>query len=136
MTRLMSQGLGDSDSQRSLLSFRHDRPEMQLARHFRCEPSGNGVQPYPSIGRVMNSPELMSRLSKGLEESSGPGLNVLIRLAHKDVFGVSPSEDEVRSIVKKVNEAFDLPQSTILGVAQGPGGGRWVSHSKDTKTQS
>jgi len=84
----------------------------------------------------MNSPELMSRISKGLEESSGPGLNVLIRLAHKHVFGVSPSEDEVRSIAMEVNQALGPSHSPLLGFAQGPGGGRWVSRSKDTKTQS
>jgi hypothetical protein len=84
----------------------------------------------------MNSPELMRRISKGFTESSGPGLNVLIRCTHKDVFGVAPSENEVRRIAMELNETFNPPQPSATGFAQGPGGGTWVSRSKDTKTQS
>ena len=84
----------------------------------------------------MNSLELMRRILKSLTESSGSGFNVLIRRTHKEIFGVDPTENEVRQIATELNEKFNPPQPSATGFAQGPGGGTWVSRSKDTMTRS
>jgi hypothetical protein len=91
----------------------------------------------------MNRTTLMNRIYERMLAPHGPGLNTVIRKSYREVVGVDPSDEEFRRVAREFDviwsERFNPPISTAMGLgpfAQGTGGGRCVSTSKDNKTRS